>query len=506
MEIKKGNIKLNQQIAKAAASTLVEGDIIVPDICPDVAEILCADAQVRITSTEYRNGRLNVQGKVCFSALYMPDDKCAELKCVNQDFDFSTAIDIKADETADFNVKAYTEHIGFTLINSRKIAVKVMVALKATAECERSYEPITQIDADDIECTEKKYSVYIPLSRTCTEIEVSDILTVPEDMPDIAEILKVDSWVTLDSSKTLSGKEMVHGLLHINTMYTAADEQGSAVCVRNTVPFTEIVEAPGADEQSVVNVSFEVVDIHTASKGDLNGDTKIISVEAVIDCCVKVSRSVSENVIDDCYFLSGKTECECDKMKICEYITSETARITEHQKAELPKNVKINEVINCCAKLKSTESTWEKGTAKVSGNLVTYLTYRDDSGAVRCAVTESELNWEKAIAESCDIEAQMWIEDISAQADDHSAQILANVGLYMKALKPRSVNILTDVCQKAEENAKKLPSMVVYFVREGDSLWSIAKKYRTKVEKIKNANNLDTDKIEVGRRLLIPKA
>ena len=506
MEIKKGNIKLNQQIAKAAANTLVEGDIVVPDVCPDVAEILSADARVRIVDTEYRNGRLNIQGKVCFSALYMPDDKCAELKCVNQDFDFSTALDIKADEMADFDVKAYTEHIGFTLINSRKIAVKVMVGLKAFAECEKSYEPVTRIDADNVECAEKKYSIYVPLSRICTEIEVSDILTVPEDLPDIAEILKVDSWATLDSSKTLNGKEMVHGVLHINTMYTASDERGSVICVHNSVPFTEIVEAPGADEQSVVNVSFDVLDVHTASKGDLNGNTKIISVEAVIECCVKVSRSVSENVIDDCYFLSGKTEQTRDKMKICEYITSETTRITEHQKVELPKNVKINEVINCCAKLKSTESSWEKGTAKVNATLITYLTYRDDSGLVRCAVTESEPSWEKAIAENCDIEAQMWIEDINAQADAGGAQILANVGLYMKALKPRNVNILTDVNCKEEESNGKMPSMVVYFVREGDTLWSIAKKYRTKIEKIKNANNLDTDKIEVGRRLLIPKA
>lgn len=506
MQINKGNINLKEQTSRISTSVLVEGDIIVPDGCPDMSEILCADAKARVKDTEYKNGKLMVYGTVEFSALYMPDDNCAELKELSKSFDFSTAFEMNGNENTEFKANANIEHIGFTLVNSRKLSTKVMVSVKASAHQERCYEPIISMEGDDAEFTEKKYNIYIPMSETVTEIALNDLLTVPEEMADIGEILKVDAWVTSGDTRVMSGKAMVQGELHLNTIYTASDEKGSVSCVSHKVPFTEIVEAPGADEYSVVNVTFDVNGINVSVKGDLNGDTKIISMESVICARAKVSKNVSEKVIDDCYFLEGNTELKEEKMSICEYITSENTRITQRQEVAMPKNVKIEQIISCVAKPMIKNTAWESGVAKIDGALVTYLIYRDDSGKVRCAVTENEFNWEKGISEMCNIEASAGLEDVSANIQGNGCEILANIGLSMKALKPKEVSILTDCSAKESENTTTQSTMVVYFTKEGDTVWSIAKKYRTKSEKIKSANNIETEKIEPGRRLLIPMA
>ena len=44
-----------------------------------------------------------------------------------------------------------------------------------------------------------------------------------------------------------------------------------------------------------------------------------------------------------------------------------------------------------------------------------------------------------------------------------------------------------------------------YIVKSGDSLWSIASKYGTTVDKLKDINNLKTDLLSIGQKLLIPK-
>lgn len=504
MEIKKGNINLWEQTSRAHASVLVESDIVVADTKPDIAEILMSDAKAKVKDTDYRNGVLKVVGEVEFTALYKPEEG-AELKCVVEKLEFSESFDIKGDENTEFTVNAAVEHIGFTLVNSRKLSSKVMVALSVVAMQENNYEPVIEVAGDDVESRDKKYSIYIPMSDAETEITVSDILTVPDDKPDIGEILKVDAWVIPADTKVMNAKAMVHGDLHINTVYTAADD-GRVTGVSHTVPFTEIVEAPGADEQSVINVTFDVLEVFAGTKGDLNGDTKIISIEGKICARVKVSRTVAETIVDDCYCLSGKTEISHDSMKISEYVTSENARLSARQTVEAPKNVKINEVINCCAKPMLRECIWENGAIKVNGSLVTFLIYRDGDGEVRCAVTESDINWEKTISDPCEIEANMWFENVNADVTENGVQILVNMGLFMKAVKSRRVDILTNVSQKEDTSITKMHSMVIYFAKDGDTVWSVAKKYRTKAEKIKNANNLDTDKIEVGRRLLIPKA
>ena len=48
--------------------------------------------------------------------------------------------------------------------------------------------------------------------------------------------------------------------------------------------------------------------------------------------------------------------------------------------------------------------------------------------------------------------------------------------------------------------------MVIYFVKEGDTLWKIAKKFKSTMEEIATVNNIeDVDKLNVGEQLYIPK-
>ncbi len=51
---------------------------------------------------------------------------------------------------------------------------------------------------------------------------------------------------------------------------------------------------------------------------------------------------------------------------------------------------------------------------------------------------------------------------------------------------------------------KEGESQEIYTVKKGDSLWKIANKYNITVEKLKSANNLKTNTLSVGQKLVIP--
>jgi murein DD-endopeptidase MepM/ murein hydrolase activator NlpD len=53
---------------------------------------------------------------------------------------------------------------------------------------------------------------------------------------------------------------------------------------------------------------------------------------------------------------------------------------------------------------------------------------------------------------------------------------------------------------------KKTPSGIYHIVQKGETLWRISRAYNSSASAIKNANNLKSDEIEVGQRLLIPRA
>lgn len=55
-------------------------------------------------------------------------------------------------------------------------------------------------------------------------------------------------------------------------------------------------------------------------------------------------------------------------------------------------------------------------------------------------------------------------------------------------------------------NNSFIDSGVIYVVKNGDSLWSIGKKYNVSVNDLKSANNLNSNMLSIGQQLIIPKS
>ena len=55
------------------------------------------------------------------------------------------------------------------------------------------------------------------------------------------------------------------------------------------------------------------------------------------------------------------------------------------------------------------------------------------------------------------------------------------------------------------EKMEALPGIAVYMVKEGDSLWDIGKRYYVPVSVIKQTNELTSDEVKAGDRILIVK-
>jgi LysM repeat protein len=55
------------------------------------------------------------------------------------------------------------------------------------------------------------------------------------------------------------------------------------------------------------------------------------------------------------------------------------------------------------------------------------------------------------------------------------------------------------------ERKKMLPGVVGYVVKKDDTLWGIAKQYYTTVPRIMAINELDTENVTPGDRLVIVK-
>lgn len=83
-----------------------------------------------------------------------------------------------------------------------------------------------------------------------------------------------------------------------------------------------------------------------------------------------------------------------------------------------------------------------------------------------------------------------------------------DVSLIKNNYKELAEAVVKSICEylgyKYTKPSKSSNSSNYYIVQKGDTLWNIANKYKTTVSKLKDINNLSSNLIFVGQKLLIP--
>ena len=97
------------------------------------------------------------------------------------------------------------------------------------------------------------------------------------------------------------------------------------------------------------------------------------------------------------------------------------------------------------------------------------------------------------------------VENIDAVIEGNSIAIKANVVLSGRILYEINKEFICDVVEGEGEKPQKKASIIIYVVGEGDTLWSLAKKYNTTVADLAKINSFEeSDHIETGQKIIIP--
>jgi LysM repeat protein len=96
---------------------------------------------------------------------------------------------------------------------------------------------------------------------------------------------------------------------------------------------------------------------------------------------------------------------------------------------------------------------------------------------------------------------ELWFDRINSK----QIEVNANLFIASSVYGQEKYKIIEKVCFiEPQEAIGVKPGMVVYITKNGDTLWDIAKKYRTTVDMITEINDLEKDQtIEASTKLLI---
>lgn len=490
-----------------------EADIIVPDVNPDIAKILQINANGILTNKSCGSNRIVADGKADILILYMGDD--GGIYSINASQPFSHMIDSNGTtEGMNTELELDVENVEYTITNSRKLNVKVLIGIDANASTDLYADLCTGIVTDEpYEIRMKTIHPFKTAARTTEQICVKERLELPAGKPSAERILRMDTALRDKSCKPVSDKLIVKGTLGITTVYLC-DMDGNVHLAEHEVPFTEVLEMPGITEDMTPTCRICVDKTYCKPEQDEDGDNRYIDMECMMTVCAKVCSGYSMDIVEDAYSTKHPVHITRESVKVSRLTADTRNQLSVKDIVTLPADMpEITQVYNVIAKPYIGTTNIENGRIVIDGVIEADILYLSSDSKSPLNTYRHRQQFSHSIDMQglsddmmCDLTVDM--EHVSYNISmGREMELRFVLGLDVKVLADDEITYMTalEPDETAEDAPAKSYCIKIYFARKGDDLWDIAKRYRITREALMEMNNLteDSDMFD-GKQILIP--
>ena len=459
----KETICINQMIGQKIDTMMVEEDFVVPDVKPDILSAIHTNGTVCIYKKEVMDGKIKIDGCVNVYIMYLADDENANVRSLNTNLEFSQMIDFdKAKEGMMLEEKVILKSIECRVLNGRKVSIKGIMDIELKLFSNEEVEFIKQIDmVSDIQLLNENLKVNSLLGTGTTRVYAKDTIVV-DNIDDIAEIMKIDIAIRNKENKISYNKVLAKADANVKMMYLTTDNRINIVT--NNIPVMGFIDMPNVADENLCDMQYEIKNI-LVKPNNVEEHSVYIEIELEINCNVYETKEV--NIIQDLY--------------------SPTIDLTYKQK--MMKAMSEKQIIR----------------GEITLN---FLFATDNSSKVSTQSMTMPFNYTMdcvGIDQNSDIQTNMeMITQDFVIMPDESIDIKMDIEFTVQASNMRNINVIEEV--SIEENRKgDRHSLVIYFVKPGDSLWNIAKRFKSTVPNIVRMNEIENEnKINIGDQLFIP--
>lgn len=503
-EINKKVISTAYPSADFTAEVLSEGDAIVPDTKPDIAEILMCEGRCCADKVEIQKGRVIFTGTACFTVLYKPENG-EGVHSVTAKFPFNhiaQSESVMPDDKALYTFKV--ADTACSLINSRKLSLKAVVLISFTSYSKLSVPLCSDILVPDAEVKRETVCSSSVGAYAKEDFTVSDVLEIPESKAPVSQSLLCRAEIGDTTVKFVTGKAVIKGNISVFHLYKS--DEGSIEYMEHEVPFTEIADVSGLTEDMDPELSLSLGDYSSFPETEADGK-HAISFTSTLSLSLIAFLTSKESAVTDAYIPGTDSSLAVSPVKKSEITERKTESVTLKDSADLPLDMPPMEKLCPVYAYVSSESTvCSDGKITVSGTVTAVLSYISGN---------SIYAFKKDMDFSAEFDCPSGTFFVTSSAkvthtdynfvNQAKADVRAIVEIFLSVRNNTEAFPSVTSMEISGASEADRPSVIIYFVKSGDELWGIAKKYRTTVDKILFANNMDGSEIlNSGMRLIIP--
>ncbi|MGN0347336.1 MAG: SPOCS domain-containing protein [Lachnospiraceae bacterium] len=529
MELKKELIHLEKEYPAVTSQFAIEEDIIIPDQKPDILEVLLHKSTLLITGFRIMEQHVNISGIFRYSVLYTPEDDPSTMDALQGEIPMEESVFVEGLENTDFvQINANVEDMAVRIINSRKCNLHALISLSAVKSEIYDEEIPVGIACDapafsplDEETQEQANSTitqicpmdYLELCTFKKDIcRIHEEVKLPDSFPNIASILWNHVAMNDVEIVPVQGQINFSCNLQIFFLYLCQGEDRSIRYLETTIPYQTALECPGSEANYIPNINFLLTSANFEIRNDSDGEPRGVSLDQVFDFHIRLYQEKTISCLTDLYNCRKKCLITRKNIRIPSLCTHSFTRCTVKGTTTFNGQAQNNlQLIYPSSHLVTDTPVIQDDNITITGFLEVQALYVENQESPVYSSLPAKIPFQHtiAIADICSdamsaISVNLDKVSISS-VSNNELEIKANVCYEVLVHSAEEKNMICEVTyvDYDKEKDNELPGIVIYFVRSGDTLWDIGKTYRIPTEEIKRENELNSEQLSPGQKLLL---
>lgn len=496
----------------------IEEDILVPDTKPDLREILLIDGRARLSSREIdrinkTDDYIGLSGEVELQTLYMPENRQAAgpVIAVQTRVPFKERWHTDIAPGATLILDCRTEKIEYMVINERKYRVKISLAIMARECVDRKVDIFEGINGEEIQMLKERVEISSIALRKKDTLTISENLEIKED-GNFESILKQNINVVENYKQFTAEKVVINGFIFVNLLYTVTGEN-TLDCIRQAqerVEFTQFIpvkqQGSGGGSLCFDGSGLRVKLVQDEEAGE------VFRLEGEIITYVELYAGTEREIILDGYHREKDFICDFNEERSRTPVASAAgeASVREIISPDAAYG-EIEKILYTTGEIMDSESRGEQGKVITEGSLqakMICMSLRDEEEPqlfsirqempFRVVTAVPQMTGKEIISTRIHVR-DIWAEKINGKQLEFNASVMVG----SEIMREVPFKVLANPAFEESTAKETMAPMVVYVAGKDDSLWSIAKRFKTSVESVAKLNQLEEGQIAEGRKLLI---
>lgn len=487
----------------------VSEEFTLPDYVSEVRRVLVTRAQVlpesKYLSDTQGGTRVDFGGTVTYSVIYTDDEGKLCSTPLSSTYEASSALKCQGGTVL---VDTVADNVTTRVSAPRKLTVKTRLKSRILAIEEKDYEEKIEgkSSADElfIERLTKNVSTLSVRSGSLQGIKISEKLDTGSKKS-LRPVL-CDAISYLDEVKATSGGVCCRGNAIVKCI---CESDGELITLSRSIPIYEEIAVEGALPTDMTSADIRCVSLAISSEETDDACELFFDLSCEID--VLAYRNNENTLSADCYSTKHAMDATYKSIDVYSAIKCQNGMLSFNDSVKR-KSKDIVEIIDTLLDATCEKCEVKGNRAIVYGRLCASVLGKGEikeNGDFEyfCENHELPFKYELSVDSECvnpifrcHIDASL----VSARYADDKLYLVAELYPCVEIFDKSSEGVLDTASIKRDTEYSESASCVrVYFPKESDTLWSVAKKYHVPQDKIASQNSLDNGRLDGIKSLLI---